>query len=403
MGKKIKILALSFLFPNRVHPNHGIFVLNRLKALSKYVDIKIINPLPWSPVHKYIDRYKQYDSIPHKDNIQGLEVYHPRYFSIPRYLKGMEPKNYLKSIEPVIEKIKSEFDFDIVDMHWTFPDLPAGISISKKYNTKSIVTLRGLEALHLNDNDSRKNAVKQGLISVDKIIALSNELMQYGEELSSQQKKSQVIINGADTNEFSYIPMSECRKTLGINCSEKIILSVGSLIKRKGFDLLIDSLAELRKQSMFSDLKLYIVGSEGPEGDYRKNLFDQIKSLGLENAVIFSGQVENSKLKYWYNSADLFCLSSRGEGSPNVLSEALACGCPVVSSDVGSARNIIQPVNDVGICIDSFSVDHLTKAISKLLHTTMDREKSAKEFSVFNWDWCAKNVVEVYKDCLSIN
>lgn len=402
MDKKIKILALSFLFPNRVQQNHGIFVLNRLKALSKYVDIKVINPIPWSPLHKYIDRYKPLVAIPQIDCINGLEVYHPRYFSIPRYLKNIETKSYLKAIQPIIDEIKKTYDFDIVDMHWTFPDLAAGISISKQYSKKSIVTLRGLEALHIHDNDSREIMVRDGLNEVDQIIALSKELMQFGEEMSSNQNKSQVIINGADTDKFYYIPMEDCRKKLGINSEDKIILSVGSLIKRKGFDLLIDSLALLRKTPEFSNLKLYIVGSQGPEGDYRKHLYSQIKTLGLNDAVVFVGQVENSKLKLWYNSADVFCLSSRGEGSPNVLSEALACGCPVVSSDVGSAREIIEPVSKAAICIDELSIDNLTNALSKKLQDDSGRQMTSDEFSKYNWDWCAKNVFKVYEQCIAI-
>lgn len=400
MEKKLKIIALSFLFPNRAYPNHGIFVLNRLKALSKYVDIKVINPIPWSPVHKYIDRYKAFESVPEKDSIDGIEVYHPRYLSIPKFFKGVEVNSYIKAIEPVVKDIIKKHDFDIIDMHWTFPDLPAGLFISNKYNMKSIVTLRGVEAFHFQDNDLREKIVKEGLIGVDRIIALSNQLLKLGENASNNQNKSHVIINGVDTDKFYYMPLQECRRELDLDQKEKIILSVGSLVKGKGFDILISALSSMRNETDMKNLKLYIIGSHGQAGDYRKKLFEQVKDLNLEKNVIFLGQVDNDKLKYWYNAADLFCLSSRSEGSPNVLSEALACGCPSVSSDVGSARDIVDIAGGSSVCMDDLSVDSLVSSLSNVLNKNSNRLDDAEKYSNFNWDWCAKKVFKVYNQCI---
>ena len=130
---------------------------------------------------------------------------------------------------------------------------------------------------------------------------------------------------------FYYIPKKVARKKLGINQNERFIVSVGSLIRRKGFDLLIKSLATIVNKHTFSDIKLYIIGSEGPEGDFRDELYSLVDQLGLNEHIVFQGQVPNDELCLWYNSSDVFCLASRGEGSPNVLTEALACGCPAVA------------------------------------------------------------------------
>ena len=89
-------------------------------------------------------------------------------------------------------------------------------------------------------------------------------------------------------------------------------------------------------------LVFYIAGSEGPAGDFRKGLHNMIAQAGLENRVRFIGQVKNDELVYWYNAVDMFCLASRSEGSPNVLTEALACGCPSLSTDTGAVREILS-------------------------------------------------------------
>jgi teichuronic acid biosynthesis glycosyltransferase TuaC len=398
MEKRLKVLVLSYLFPNRKKPDHGIFVLNRLKALSQYVDIKVINPIPWFPGQNLFERYKHRSSIPLQDTIGGLDVYHPRFFSVPKFLKNGEGDQYLKSIRPVVDEIHKDFAFDLVDMHWTFPDLPAGIAIGKEYNKKTIVTLRGMEAFHEQDNDQRHQIVEKGLKEVDAIIALSQELKNRGDELSSDPNKSVVIRNGVDTEQFYYIPKVESRDHLGMNQLEINILSVGSLIYRKGFDLLVKCIAELKKEEKYKNIRLYIIGSQGPEGDYRKELNQLIERLNVNENIIFVGQVPNSELKYWYSSINIFCLASRGEGSPNVLAEALACGCPSVTTDVGSAREIIESQKDLGLCTLPDDEEMLFAAIRGILSQVINRKLNAGEMRQYNWNWCAQSVLPIYQD-----
>ena len=400
MDKRIKILALSYLFPNKIMPNHGIFVLNRLKALSKYVDIKVINPVPWFPMQGIIGRHADLSKIPQKEIIGGLEVYHPRFFSIPKYFKSREGDQYLKAIRPLIEEIYQQFQFEIIDMHWTFPDLPAGLEIAKIYNIKSMLTLRGMEAFHFQDKDNRKKIVQDGLISVDKVIALSQELMKTGEEISGYTNKSVVIRNGVDTTEFYYLDTLTSKERVGIDKGDFSILTVGSIIYRKGFDLLVRVIFEIKKKYKDQKFKLYIVGSAGAEGDFTQELRQLINQYNLDEEVIFVGQVNNDDLRYWYNASDLFCLASRGEGSPNVLSEALACGCPAVTTDVGCAREIIETEDNLGICVKPDDFESLYNGIVESIGTKYNRELNSKKYSSYDWDWCARKVVPEYQQLL---
>lgn len=394
-----KILAISYLFPNPVAPNHGIFVFNRLNALAKYADIKVINPIPWSPVHRFIGNYRDNDQIPTQVTRGALEIFHPRFLSIPRVLKSVEVGTYQRAVQSVVDKELSAFDFDLIDLHWTFPDLPTGVALSDQRGKPFLTTLRGMEAFHIHDGDIRQRLVADCLPKARFVIALSRELQQQGIEVGCQPESTAVIRNGVDSQGFYHIDKSAARSELGIDQGEKFIVMVGALIRRKGFDLVIEALAKLQQST--PDLRLRIVGSEGHEGDFRAELNQLIDRHGLQDRVVFQGAVENHRLKYWYNAADVFCLASRGEGSPNVLTEALACGCPAVAADVGAVREIMESEQDLGFVFASEDVTVLAEQLAASIALQTDRQAQAQRFGKYDWDWCAREVLKRYQQALS--
>jgi len=388
---KTKILAISYLFPNCNQLNHGIFVLNRLKAMSKYADITVINPIPDSPIHKRVSKFSPLQNIPALEVINGINVYHPRFFSIPGHLKSIEVFTYKHAVKSVLDKIG--YDFDLIDLHWTFPDLPCGYWLSKKINKPFNVTLRGMEAFHLQDSGLRKHIVAYYLKKVSQVISLSEEMAAKADELAGSRDKTTVIRNGVDTDKFFYLEQSDCRDQLGLQLDERIILGVGALIHRKGFDLVIKGLEKIIASEGLEKTKFYILGSQGPEGDYRKELNQFIEQHKLQEHVVFVGAVPNSELITWYNAADVFCLSSRGEGSPNVLTEALACGTHAVATNVGSVSEIMASEENLGFCVANENLNEITEKLIELLLIKNDRKHQSDMFSRYTWDWCANEVI----------
>jgi glycosyltransferase involved in cell wall biosynthesis len=399
---KLNILAISYLFPNTSQPNHGIFVFNRLNALSQYVNIKVINPIPWSPIHRYIGQYKTLESVPFHTKRGNLEIYHPRFLSIPKMLKGIELHSYRTAVNRVLSRELKTYSFDLVDLHWTFPDLPAGVALAHHHNTPAMVTLRGLEAFHQNDPGPRKSIVQAHLAKVDHLIALSNELKEASIALGADSNRHTVIRNGVNTTDFFYKPLGTCRKQLNLNPNDTIIVMVGSLIRRKGFDVVIRALSTIKESNELNGkpINLYIIGSEGPEGDFRQQLHKLINETGMREQIVFQGPVPNHQLVDWYNAADLFCLASRGEGSPNVLTEALACGCPAIATDVGAVNDILacEPTLEPSFPTDDIEATHRT--IVQALSNEYDRPAISNTFRHFSWDWCANQVLSVYQSVI---
>ena len=130
MAQKLKILAISYLYPNCIYPNYGVFVHNRLEAINKYCEIKVINPIPWFPFFYLFKRYKGFERIPKEEVIDGVRVYHPRFFIIPRLLKFLDAFTFCFAVLPLAFQMKKKADFDLIDLHWTYPDVLSGRLLS---------------------------------------------------------------------------------------------------------------------------------------------------------------------------------------------------------------------------------------------------------------------------------
>ncbi len=387
----MKVLAISYLFPNSQYPNYGIFVLNRLKALQQYCEVKVINPIPWFPCSSRFTRYHNFDQIPRYETIQGIDVIHPRFPIVPKYLKSLDALSYSLAVVPLALRLRKEFSFDIIDLHWTYPDLPGGALLSGLTGKPFLVTIRGHEAFYLEEPGFRKNVVQHCLKKSSALISLSQKLKDVAVIQGCDENKITVIRNGVDQKAFRRIRQNEAKKYLGIPPEKRALLVVGSLIQGKGIDRVISALRSVIDH--YPDVHLYLVGSEGAAGFFKTSLDNQIRDKHLQQYITFVGEVKNSELVYWYNAADLFCLASRREGSPNVLTEALCCGCPAVATDVGSVREIMSE-EYLGFVISN--QDDILHGLLAGLQETFDREQISGHMLQYDWDWCARQIVAVY-------
>ncbi len=410
----MNILAISTLFPTQTMPNHGIFVRNRLEAMAKEGHrITVVNPIPSSPMHKVMPRYKNQQHSPETEKREPFHaIFSPRYFALPGIRKAKEHEALIRAIKPLILKQNELLRFEHIDVHWTYPDLPLGIALAEELGIPCTITLRGMEAFYLDDNDRRSHIIAQSISKTDGVISLSQEMVGAANRLTHEMPPASVIRNGVDTSTFTYMPKEKARKQLGLEKEDLILLGVGSLIKRKGFHHVVNALSSLKSKLPDRRISYYIIGSTGLEGDFEIELNKLVESLNYHNngdiKVILQGKVNNPDLPAWYNAADLFCLSSFGEGSPNVLTEALACGCPSVASNVGSVPDIISSEDDLGAIIDSqeHSSDQdaglvWADAISETILNVGCRQARSKAMSKYTWQWCGRQALGSLKSMRS--
>ena len=255
------------------------------------------------------------------------------------------------------------------------------------------MTIRGKEALHFHEWGLRGRLVRRLLPESDSVIAVSESLKELCILAGVSPGRISVIGNGVDTAAFRACDRNVCREKLGLYAAGRIILAVGSMTPVKGFDRIIAALPEVLRS--FPDATLCIVGGDGDlaGGDAGRELRSQAQKLGLADKIRFVGEIANKELVAWYNAADVFCLSSRSEGSPNVLMEALSCGCPAVATDVGSAAAIVSE-DFLGTIVDNVSGDvtpacrGLASGLIATLAKPYDRQRIAAHMRQHNWDSC---------------
>jgi glycosyltransferase involved in cell wall biosynthesis len=389
----MKVLTFTTLYPNNVWPNHGIFIKERMTHFSKLdgCKVKVVAPVPYFPRIK-LGRRWLFSQIARQEIIEGLEVYHPRYFMTPKVGMVFYGLMMFMSALPVLKKI--QMDFDLIDAHYVYPDGFAAVLLARAFNKPVVVSARGSDInLYMRFPLIRK-LLAYTLLRSERVIAVSQDLKEAIARLGVPKGKVAVIPNGVDSNKFHPFPKEEARRKLGLP-DGKILLSVGNLTPNKGFDLLVGALKILLEgESHEQSVRLVIIG----EGVYRKKLEEMINSLRLVQHVRLAGAVPHEDLYLWYSAADLFCLASSQEGCPNVILEAMACGTAVVATNVGGIPEIVTS-EQLGLLADR-SEKEIAKAITLALTKDWQSDAILRYSQEHTWDHVGMSVHRVFKSVL---
>lgn len=386
----MKVLVYTTLFPNHLHPNNAIFIKQRMFHFAKLKDceIKVVAPIPYCPPWPFLGKWYQNFQIKKYEVMDGIEVFHPRYPLIPKVSMPLHGLSLFLSSLKLLKKINQTFPFDLIDGHYIYPDGFAAILLGKALKKPVVLSARGSDINQFTGFKSIKPMLRYALSHAEHVISVCDALKQEMVALGINDDKISVIPNGVDTKQFYPVDKNEARKKLSLPHNKKIILSVGSLIPRKGFHVILDALPKLVKTH--SDIHLYIVG----EGAYRSSLEQQLKNLDLKQYVTLVGERPNSELKIWYSAADVFCLASSREGWANVIMESLACGTPVVATNVWGAPEILTSTN-IGILSDRIP-EALYGALKTALETTWDRKRIRNHVKDRNWFTVAEEVKTLF-------
>ncbi len=229
----------------------------------------------------------------------------------------------------------------------------------------------------------------RGIKRASHIIATSqntgNDLIKY---LMVPNDRISVIYNGVDHSIF---------KPYNVKLLDKpYILYVGSGRPRKNLGGLFEAFAKLKKE--FPELQLVKVGIPGRSKEYRRETLRRLDSLGITRDVIFTDHIPELELAYYYSSAALLAYPSFYEGFGLPPLEAMACGCPVVTSNTSSLPEV---VGEAGIMVNPYDTDGLAQAMRQVLTDAKLRDemirKGLEQSKRFSWERAAMETLEVYE------
>ena len=369
----MKILTITSLYPDATRPRHGIFIETRVRKLveSGAAQVRVIAPCPWFPLPS--GPYGVFARVPRREVRHGITVDHPRYVVVPKIGMSAGPLSMYLSLHGAIGRLIAEgCDFDVIDAHYFFPDGVAAVMAARHFAKPVLITARGSDLNVLPNYFLPRRMILWAARQADGLATVSAALRDRLAGLGAARERIAVLRNGVDLALFAPRDRGQCRARLGLDGI--VILSVGNLVEVKRHDLVIDAL------TLMSEAQLLIVG-EGPE---RAALVDKVHRQGVATRVHFLGNKTQDELAEYYSAADVLVLASRNEGSPNVLLEAMACGTPVVVSDIPGMDEIVQSAA-VGRLFSSGDAMALVNSINSLLHERPDRQTIRRYAENFGW------------------
>ena len=266
-----------------------------------------------------------------------------------------------------------------------------GILAAQALNLKCIQHSRIDVSLNLFEAD----AVNSG---VSKVICVSKGVMDSLVRSGVSPQKCVVVYNGIDPAVKPIASVLEIRRMYGINDDEILIGTVGSLIKRKRINDLIEALVELREKSD-KPFKCMVVG-DGPE---RENLQKEVLQRGLKEKVIFTG-FQSDAISH-INAMDIFALPSEKEGLPRVILEAMLMARPVVACDITGPSELVAD-GETGFLVSVKKANMLVNALLKLvasddLRRRMGEKGRMRVIERFTIDKYVNGVSNIFEEVLA--
>lgn len=329
-------LAIATLYPNAANPRFGTFVARSLEALAKRGDwrVTVVNPIGLPPLA--LGRYRELAELSPVSIENDITVHRPRFTLVPKVGGRLNPQSIARAALPLIQQIHREAPIDVIDAEFFYPDGPAAAAIGEKLGIPVSIKARGSDINLWGAKDYGKAQILEAASKAAGLLSVSEALATEMTALGIDRQKITVHYTGLDRDRFrplgnvSLRPMLAKQLRFELPAAAPLFVAVGALIERKGQELLLRAMAQV------DGSRAILVGKGEDEAKLR-----QIASqLGLTQRVYFAGSLDHDVMPVVLSAADIMVLPTASEGLANAWVEALACGTPCITSNVGGAPEL---------------------------------------------------------------
>ncbi|MDZ4274614.1 MAG: glycosyltransferase [Erythrobacter sp.] len=374
------VLALSTLYPNAVNPQFGTFVARSLEALAKRGDwrVTVVNPIGLPPLA--LGRYRPLAELAPESVENGVTIHRPHFTLIPRIGARRNAAAIARAALPLFQQVHAATPIDVIDAQFFFPDGPAAAEIAQATGLPLSIKARGSDISFWGSRDFARQQMLDAARAATGLLAVSRDIAGYMAAMGMDAGKITLHYTGLDRERFRPLGHTQLRSQLSRETgfampdNAPLLACVGALIERKGQAIAIAALSDI------PGARLVLIG----KGEDEARLRALAISEGVADRVHFAGSIDHDLMPLILSAADVMVLPTVSEGLANAWVEALACGTPVVTCDVGGAREIITC--DTAGRLVARNPEAVAAGINAVLNNPPAREAVAALTEGFSWE-----------------
>ncbi len=377
------MLAVTNLYAFPWDPTRGVFNQQQFARLAELVDLKVLVPVPWPDA---LRRRRELRAA-RCDRAARERVDYFVFWYLPGVGRSLNGAFMLASLLLQRAGTVLRGDWHCLLGSWAFPDAVAVAALGKIARIPVVAKVHGTDINVYLDEPLKRMQIAVALRACRRVVAVSRALGARLEGIGVPVDRIAIIHNGVDPARFHPVDRAAARLACGLAPQERVVLYVGNLLASKGCLDLVEAVGLLRDRGTLVRLVLVGSGADQAAIDLR------IEALGLGDQVLRPGRLAHEALSGWFGATDLFCLASHAEGVPNVVLEAMACGTPVVATDVGGVREVLPAF--AGRTVPPREPSRLAEALAASLAEPWDRARIVEHARGFDWADSARRLRDV--------
>ena len=322
------VITFTTLFPSAAKPQHGLFVQDRMQRVVSAggFDWCVVSPVPRVPFGLRRGEHRVHATMPPHEVVGGVEVAHPRYLHVPGLSLRQQATRMARGALATVQQLAAGRRA-VLDAHYVYPDGIAALHVANALDLPCVVTARGTDLNVIGRREGVARQIRALAPRARGLFAVSEELARAFATISGlPPPRVQLARNGVDPARFPLGDRARARQVLGLPARPPLLLGAGRLVRSKGFHLAVQALSRL------PGVGLVLAG----DGEERERL----RAQGGDDLHLL-GSLPPAGMALAYQAADVLELPSAREGWPNVVTEALAAGLPVVAHAVGAVPQIL--------------------------------------------------------------
>jgi teichuronic acid biosynthesis glycosyltransferase TuaC len=358
--RKLRLAIIVEAFPVAADSVAGLAVFDIVREFQQIADVTVY--------YCRAGYFGASHTTPNRTATHGIPVYNVYFPAIRLFSRPFNGRNCADRLTPLLQEHRP----DAILAFYLYPQGYAGVLAARKLNIPAVLVALGSDVRQIPDAITRFLTMR-AVRRADCILAVSEDLRLRTIAMGVPPDRVHTVMNGRNSSVFHLRDRSLARQELQIPAGAGLVVFVGRLVPVKRLDDLLSAARILALTH--SSLQIVCIG----DGPCLAKLTQSVRRQRLTEVVRFIGTKSPPEIAKWLAACNVFCLPSQSEGSPNVIFEALACGRPVVASEVGGIPRLVD--SQCGILVKPKAPAALAQALQTALSTTWDETAIASRLN----------------------